>query len=82
MVACSCVIVQGLHCDYDDIVVAACSGGTLSDLAIANYLTGSMLSLPFTKYENPLPNMAVTCKVYIPIVILVQHGWLVNILCK
>lgn len=36
---------QGLHQDFDDVVVAVGSGGTLCGLAIANYLAGSKLRI-------------------------------------
>lgn len=34
---------QGLHEQFDDVVVAVGSGGSLCGLALANYLTGSKL---------------------------------------
>ena len=34
---------QGLFSDFDDIVLATSSGGTLAGLTIANYLTGEKL---------------------------------------
>ena len=36
---------QGLHSNFDDIVIAVGSGGTLCGLAVANYLTGSKVRL-------------------------------------
>ena len=39
------LLLQGLHDQFDDVVVAIGSGGTLCGLAIANYLTGSKLKL-------------------------------------
>jgi len=37
------LIKQGIFSNYDDVVVATGSGGTLAGLAIANYLTGERL---------------------------------------
>ena len=34
---------QGLHENFDDIVVTIATGGTATGLALANYLTGSKL---------------------------------------
>lgn len=36
---------QGLHSNFDDVVVATGSGGTLAGLAIANYLTGKKVRI-------------------------------------
>ena len=46
-VFCMIVLCQGLHQQFDDVVMAIGSGGTLAGMAIANYLTGSKI-----RYEN------------------------------
>ena len=44
-----CCCWQGLHENFDDVVVAVGSGGTLCGLAVANHLTGSKLKLAAKK---------------------------------
>ena len=45
MLVFNCVLYcfQDLYENFDDVVVATGSGGTISGLAVANYLTGSRI---------------------------------------